>query len=266
MVDLLISGGKVVDGTGSPWYYADVAVEGDSIVGIGRLAGIAARETIQADGRIVCPGFIDMHTHSDLQPLANPIYECKLYQGVTTDVIGHDGLGLAPATPETRDILTEQLAAWNGLPAIDRDWTTLTEYLDRFDEASTVNVATLASQGTVRMAVVGMENREPSADEMQRMKAIIDQCMREGAIGLSTGLTYAPCMYASDDELVELCEVIRPYHGFLLPASPQLRRGGAKGVWGFHRDWPAGGRSRASDALSSQLRDQSRAGRRIARR
>ena len=202
MHDLLIRGGRVVDGTGSPWYWADVAVEDERIVAVGQLAGAAAKTTINADGRFVCPGFIDMHTHSDLQPLVNPLHECKLYQGVTTDVIGHDGLGLAPVTPETAAVLRDQLSAWNGLPDIDRDWTTLTTYLDRFDQGSVVNVATFASQGTVRLAVVGMENRKPSDAEMTRMKAIIDQCMREGAIGLSTGLTYAPCMFASDDELV----------------------------------------------------------------
>ncbi len=231
MHDLLIVGGRVIDGAGSPWYWADIAVDGDEIVAVGRLTGASARQTINADGRIVCPGFIDMHTHSDLQPLVNPIYECKLYQGVTTDVIGHDGLGLAPATPETGAILAEQLAAWNGLPDYERDWTTLTEYLDCFDEGATVNVATLASQGTVRMAVLGMENRPPTAAEMTRMKAIIDQCMREGAIGLSTGLTYAPCMYASDDELVELCEVIRPYQGFYCPHHRNYGVEALKGYW-----------------------------------
>lgn len=217
MHDLLIEGGRVIDGTGSPWFWADVAVDGEQISAVGSLRGAAARKTIRADGRIVSPGFIDMHTHSDLQPLVDPIHECKLYQGVTTDVIGHDGLGLAPVTAETREILSEQLAAWNGLPDFDRDWTTLSQYLDHFDQGCAVNVATFASQGTVRMAVVGMENREPTADEMIRMKAIINQCMREGAIGLSTGLTYTPGMFASDDELVELCEVIRPYQGFYCP-------------------------------------------------
>ncbi len=240
MHDLLIVGGRVIDGAGTPWYWADVAVDGDQIVALGRLTGAAARKTIKADGQIVSPGFIDMHTHSDLQPLVNPIYECKLYQGVTTDVIGHDGLGLAPVTPVTRDILIEQLSAWNGLPDYDRDWTTLTEYLDHFDESSTVNVATLASQGTVRMAVVGMENREPTAAEMTRMKAIIDQCMREGAVGLSTGLTYAPCMYAGDDELVALCEVIRPYQGFY---CPHHRNYGVEALKGYQDSIEIGRRS-----------------------
>ena len=230
MYDLLISGGRVIDGTGSPWYWADVAVEGDQIVAVGRLNGAAAKIKIQAEGRFVTPGFIDMHTHSDLQPLVDPLYACKLYQGVTTDVIGHDGLGLAPARPDTAEILREQLAAWNGLPDIERDWTTISAYLDRFEESSVVNVATFVPQGTVRMAVIGMENRAPTIAEMDRMKAIIDQCMREGGIGLSTGLTYAPCMYASDDELVELCEVIRPYGGFY---CPHHRNYGAEALKGY---------------------------------
>ena len=120
MIDLLITGGRVIDGTGSPWYWADVAVKDDQIVAVGRLAGSAAESTIAADGCIVSPGFIDMHTHSDLQPLVNPLHECKLFQGVTTDVIGHDGLGLAPVTPTTRDILARSafgLERATGLPA-----------------------------------------------------------------------------------------------------------------------------------------------------
>ena len=217
MYDLLITGGRVIDGAGSPWYWSDVAVRGDRIVAVGRLAGSAAKTTIGADGRFVSPGFMDMHTHSDLQPLVNPLHECKLYQGVTTDVIGHDGLGLAPVTPDTRDILRDQLAAWNGLPDIERDWGTLSTYLDRFDGRATVNVAAFVPHGTVRMAVIGLENRRPTDAEMARMKQIIDQSMREGAIGLSTGLTYAPGMFASDDELVELCETLRPYQGFYCP-------------------------------------------------
>ena len=120
-----------------PGIWADVAVAGDQIAAVGTIwRAKRPGSDDRADGRFVSPGFIDMHTHSDLQPLVNPLHECKIYQGVTTDVIGHDGLGLAPATPETAAILRDQLAAWNGLPDIDRDWTTLTSYLDRFDGAS----------------------------------------------------------------------------------------------------------------------------------
>jgi N-acyl-D-amino-acid deacylase len=217
MYDLLITGGRILDGTGLPWFWGDVAVQGDRIVAVGKLSGSAAKQTIDADGRIVCPGFIDMHTHSDLQPLANPLHECKIRQGVTTDVIGHDGLGLAPLTPQTAPILQEQLSGWNGRPDIDWDWTTTATYLDRFDGTTAINVAMHVPHGTVRMIVMGMDDRAPTDDEMKHMQRLIDQAMREGAIGLSTGLTYAPCMFATDDEMVELCAALQPYYGFYSP-------------------------------------------------
>lgn len=217
MYDLLITGGRVLDGTGTPWYYADVAVQEGRIVEIGILSGATAKQKIKADGRIVTPGFIDIHTHSDLQPLATLLQECKIRQGVTTEVVGHDGLGLAPVTPETAKILREQLAGWNGRGQVEWDWSTVTTYLDRFDGQVAPNIATLVPHGTIRMAVMGMENRAPTPTEMRRMQQLIDQCMREGAIGLSTGLTYAPCIFATDDEVVELCQALRPYNGFYCP-------------------------------------------------
>jgi N-acyl-D-amino-acid deacylase len=175
--DLLITGGRILDGTGAPWYWADVAVQGDRVVAMGQLAGVAARRTIKADGRAV----------------------------------------LAPVTPQTAGILREQLAGLNGRPDVDWDWDTITGYLDRFDGRVAVNVALLVPHGTVRLAVIGMENRAPTSDEMGQMKRLVDQGMREGAVGLSTGLTYAPAMYATDAELVELCQTLRPYAGFYCP-------------------------------------------------
>lgn len=217
MVDLLITGGRVLDGTGTPWYWADVAAQADRIVEIGPLAGRAAKRTIKADGRVICPGFIDIHTHSDLQALVSPLQEGKIRQGVTTEVIGHDGLGLAPVTPPAAAMLREQLAGLNGRPDLDWDWDTISSYLDRFDNRVAVNIAMLVPHGTLRMAVMGMQNRPPNPDEMSRMRRLVDQGMREGAIGLSTGLTYAPAMFATDDEVVELCQALRPYQGFYCP-------------------------------------------------
>ncbi|RMF80178.1 MAG: D-aminoacylase [Chloroflexi bacterium] len=217
MYDILITGGRVIDGTGSPWYRADIAIMDNRIVAVGKLADSSAHHTIDADDRVVCPGFIDMHTHSDLQPLAHPLQECKIRQGVTTELIGHDGLGLAPITPQTAAILQEQLAGWNGRPDVAWDWHTATMYLDRFEETTAVNVAWLVPHGTVRMLVMGEDNRAPTDDEMQAMCHIITQCMREGAVGLSTGLTYSPCMFATDDEMVTLCETLQPFNGFYCP-------------------------------------------------
>jgi N-acyl-D-amino-acid deacylase len=217
MYDLLIINCRILDGTSAPWYWGDVAVQGDRIVEVGQLSGAASRQVIEAEGRILCPGFIDIHAHSDLQPLAYPLHECKIRQGVTTDVIGHDGLGLAPVTPETASMLRKQLAGWNGDPDVAWDWGTITTYLDRFDKQVAVNVAMFVPHGTVRMAVMGMEDRAPTASELSRMQQMVVQAMREGAVGLSTGLTYAPAMFSEDDEIVELCKVMQPYNGFYAP-------------------------------------------------
>lgn len=218
MFDLLITNGRVIDGGGNPWKWTDVAVQGDRIVAVGPLRGAAARHTLNADGQFVTPGFVDMHTHSDLQPLANPLHECKTRQGVTLDVIGQDGLGLAPVTAATISQLRSQLAGWNGDPPnVEWDWRTVTEYLDRFDGKTAINVAMLVPHGTVRLAVMGTENRAPTQEELNRMRALVDQSMREGAVGLSTGLTYTPGMYATDDEIVELCKVLRPHGGYYCP-------------------------------------------------
>jgi N-acyl-D-amino-acid deacylase len=215
--DLLIIGGKIIDGTGSPWYWGDVAVQNGRIAAIGRLADAPARRVIQADGRIVSPGFIDMHTHSDLQLLANPLHECKIRQGVTTDVLGHDGLGLAPVTPRVAALLREQLAGWNGRTDVEWDWNTVTQYLDRFDRRAAVNVSMLVPHGTIRLIVMGEDNRPPTERELGLMRALVDGAMREGAFGLSTGLTYAPAMFADDDEVVELCKALKPYGGAYVP-------------------------------------------------
>jgi N-acyl-D-amino-acid deacylase len=228
--DLLITGGRLIDGTGLPWFWGDVAVQDGRIVAVGRLAGVVAQREIKADGRVVSPGFIDMHTHSDLQLLANPLHECKTRQGVTTEVVGHDGLGLAPLTPQVAAILQEQLAGWNGRSDVAWDWSSITTYLDRFDGHVAVNVATHVPHGTVRLIVMGEEDRAPTDDEMHRMQALIDSAMREGAIGLSTGLTYAPCMFADDDEMVELCKTLRPYNGIY---SPHHRNYGMEALKGY---------------------------------
>lgn len=217
MFDLLIIGGQVIDGTGAPYYWADVAIQAGRIVEIGNLAGGSARHTLDASGAVVCPGFIDMHTHSDLVLLQNPLHECKTRQGVTTDVLGHDGLGLAPINDRTRPLLQNQLAGWNGHLDREWNWTSIASYLDQFDQQVAVNVATHIPHGTIRLMVMGEEDRPPTADELAQMQALILQGMLEGAIGLSTGLQYAPAMFAIDDEVVELCKAIAPFNGVYSP-------------------------------------------------
>lgn len=218
MLDVLIRGGKLIDGTGNPWLRADVGVADGRVAAVGRLTDESAHRVIEADGLCVSPGFVDMHTHSDLQLMATPSWDVKLKQGVTLEVLGQDGLGLAPITTESGAALRQQLKGWNGdPPEVDWSWRSVGEYLDRFDGKVSPNVALLVGHGTVRLGVMGMDNRPPTASELQSMQRLVADGMRAGAVGLSAGLTYAPAMFSTDDELVELCRAVRPFAGYYQP-------------------------------------------------
>ncbi|GAB3249040.1 N-acyl-D-amino-acid deacylase family protein [Kineosporia babensis] len=185
----------------------------------------AGARVLDAGGLVLAPGFIDMHAHSDLAVLTDPEHLAKTTQGVTTEVLGQDGLSYAPADEATLDVLREQLAGWNGIPDIDWSWRSVGEYLDRVDQGAAVNVCYLVPQGTVRMLAVGTGNRPCSELELQRMRQLVDQGMREGAFGMSSGLTYVPGMYADTDELVALCEVVAAHGGFYAPHQRSYGRG-----------------------------------------
>jgi N-acyl-D-amino-acid deacylase len=216
-LDLLVRRGRIIDGAGNPWFEGDVGIRDGRIVAVGRVDEPAAR-VIDATGLVVCPGFTDMHTHSDLQLLVNPAHECKVHQGVTLDVIGQDGLSYAPVSDETLAALRVQLAGWNDdPPGFDWNWRTVSEYLDRFDRGVAINVAFLVPHGTVRLLAMGGDDRAPTDAELTEMKRLVREGIEQGAVGLSTGLTYAPCMFATDDELVELCSVMRETGGFYTP-------------------------------------------------
>jgi N-acyl-D-amino-acid deacylase len=218
MLDVLIRGGRVIDGAGNPWFAADVGLVGGRIAAVGRMAEEPAARIIDAEGMVVCPGFVDMHTHSDLQLLANPGHEAKVCQGVTLEVLGQDGLSYAPVTDAVLEQLRRQLAGWNDdPPGFDWSWRTVGEYLDRLDEGIAVNAAYLVPHGTLRMCAMGTENRPPTAEELEAMRRLLAEGLEQGAVGLSAGLTYTPGMYADDDELVALCEVLREHGGFYCP-------------------------------------------------
>ncbi|MEY4226932.1 MAG: hypothetical protein RL190_1689, partial [Actinomycetota bacterium] len=201
---LLLRGGRVVDGSGAPWVRADVLVENGRIAQVGRIDEHPA-EVVDVDGLVVCPGFIDMHTHSDLVPLYDPPHLSKALQGVTLEVIGQDGLSLAPATEAVERELAEALAGWNGAPDMERGWRSVAEYLSRFDDGVATNVAFLVGHGTLRMIAMGSDERAPTADELATMQRLLREALADGAFGLSAGLTYAPGMYADDAEIVALC-------------------------------------------------------------
>ena len=216
--DVVITHGRVLDGTGSPWFHADLGIVGDRIGYVGRGRELHGRRVIDAAGQIVCPGFIDLHTHSDLMALADPLHLPKVMQGVTTDVIGQDGLSYAPLTQQTACHFRQSLASLNGDPeGLDWQWRSVAEFLGRFDGAVATNIAMLAPHGNIRAAIIGLDNRKPAAAELEAMCELLGQCLEDGAVGLSTALTYAPCSYADAAELIALCQVVGQYGGYFAP-------------------------------------------------
>jgi N-acyl-D-amino-acid deacylase len=218
MTTQILTGGTIVDGTGADRFRADVTVSDGIITELvppGRAESLGSR--IDVTGLVVAPGFIDMHAHSDLAVVNDPEHTAKVWQGVTCEVLGQDGLSYAPVTDQTLPQIVSQIAGWNGEPTVLPDWRTVAQYLARVDRGAPVNVAYLVPHGNVRMEVLGTDQRAPTPDELQRMVAIVAQGMADGAVGLSTGLTYTPGMYADDDEIVALCEPVRDAGGYYCP-------------------------------------------------
>ena len=197
--DLKIANGRVLDGTGAPWFRGDVGIRGNEIVAIGDLRHETAVTTIDAAERIVSPGFIDLLGWSQNVAISDPHLEAKVRQGVTTEVTG-EGFSPAPRRPEK---------ATENAP-----WITLGDFLDTLDRQGTaINFALLVGASNPREMVIGNENRTPTAAEMREMEAIVEQAMRDGAIGISTSLIYVPAMYSTTDEIVNLARVAAKHGG-----------------------------------------------------
>ncbi|MFJ9126214.1 MULTISPECIES: N-acyl-D-amino-acid deacylase family protein [unclassified Streptomyces] len=221
-MDLVIRDARVIDGSGSASYRADVTVNDGRIAEItpeGSGPRPTATRTIEADGLALSPGFIDMHAHSDLAVLRDPDHSAKAAQGVTLEVLGQDGLSYAPVDDRTLAQVRQAITGWNGDGSdIDFDWRTVGEYLDRIDrQGIAVNAAYLIPQGTVRMYAVGWDDRDATPAELDHMKRLVSEGMEQGAVGMSSGLTYTPGMYAKDAELTELCRVVASYDGYYCP-------------------------------------------------
>ncbi|WP_341946018.1 family 20 glycosylhydrolase [Microbacterium sp. LWH11-1.2] len=217
-------GATVVDGTGSRRYTADVAVEGARIVAIVKGTDAPSLDLelpegaieVDATGLVLAPGFIDMHAHSDLAVLTGVAHDAKIRQGVTTEVLGQDGLGYAPLDEATASVIPAQIAGWNGTPAT-APWRTMDDLLAAIDTATVGNAAVLVPQGNLRMMVVGHANRRATSDEVSTMSAMLGQALDAGAFGMSSGLTYTPGMYADTDELEALCRVVAERGGYWAP-------------------------------------------------
>jgi N-acyl-D-amino-acid deacylase len=210
MLDVVIRGGRVVDGSGAPWVRADVGIAGDRIAAIGSLAQAAAARVIDAAGKIVAPGFIDCHSHSDWSLLANRGADSTLRQGVTTEIVGNCGMSYAPVSALNRARLETDVARTS--PGARLEWTTFGEYLDcvRRDGIG-ANYAFLVGHAAIRSAVMGSAERPATPDEVAAMERLLAQALEEGAIGFSTGLEFVPGRAATEDELVALSRVVARY-------------------------------------------------------
>jgi N-acyl-D-amino-acid deacylase len=207
--DIVIRGGLVIDGSGRPGEISDVAVSNGRIAASGRSLPLGKAKTIDADGLAVAPGFIDIKTHSDFTLPINPKAESKVRQGVTTEIVGHCGFSVAPILPGKRQLVQDYLSA--SAPWLPFRETTFRDYLDGFPQTS-VNAGMLVGHHTLRLNVMSMEARPPTAAELDHMTALLEEGLAAGALGLSSGLFTPPSSYANRAEMVALCNVLKRHN------------------------------------------------------
>ncbi len=234
---MLFTGATVVDGSGDDRYLADVLVRDGRIAAIDRSRSLATDdEIVESDGLVLSPGFVDMHAHSDLAVLADPDHLAKVSQGVTTEVTGQDGLAFAPVDDAALAVIRRQIAGWHGAHPDDLfTWRSVGEYLDRLDSAHggrgiAVNHAYLVPQGNLRMLAVGHEHRPVTAAELDVQRGLLADGLDAGAVGMSSGLSYTPGMFADTAELEALCAVVAARGGFY---EPHIRGYGGGALEGF---------------------------------
>ena len=212
-LDRVLKGGRLVDGTGAAARVADVGIRSARVAAIGH--GLSAPEVIDCSDLVVCPGFIDTHSHSDVKVLADPLLPMKVRQGITLEVFGQDGISVAPVRAEERAVWKQKLSGLLGDFGVEWDWSTVREYLSRVARAEPgPDVAYLVPHGAIRQCVLGGDDRRADAAALSAMQDLLRESLAEGACGLSTGLIYPPCCYADTEELISLgrvlAEVSRP--------------------------------------------------------
>ena len=212
--ETVLANGRILDGCGNPWYWGDLAIENGRIAQIAPPGTLLGRQVLDVAGRYLSPGFIDIHTHSDLTIMINRRAESAIRQGATTHVIGNCGMSPAPLI-ETH--LNEMKSQWGPIseqPEISWSWRTFSEYLDALQHGGLgINLVALAGHGALRVAVKGLDEGAATRDELEQMKMLLDEAIQAGAFGLSTGLVYPPGCYASIDEIIALGKVVARYRG-----------------------------------------------------
>ena len=218
MLDIKIINGVIIDGSGKDAYKADFGITGDKITKIGDLSNEDAKTTIEAKGQVVSPGFIDMHTHSDMSLVYDRNASSRIRTGVTTDVIGNCGIGVAPVKEENKQLLLDYLGTRivGSMPVkLELKWDSYESYIEYMEEKPpAVNVAPLLAQGPIRIYEMGFSKEEPTDKELENMVELADDCMKQGPLGMTSGLVYLPGEYTTQKELVELCKKVAKYDGF----------------------------------------------------
>lgn len=207
----LVKNGEIIDGTGASSYIGSVVIENDTIVSVGTAGKGPFDEVIDANGLCIAPGFIDTHSHSDVEVLTGSIILPKICQGITTEILGQDGVAMAPIPRQYAEDWRRNIGGLNGdAEGLKWDYPSIGSYLDAVEEHKPcANYACLAPHGNIRLAVMGFENRPATEAELAKMEEILNRQLTEGAIGLSTGLIYIPCVFADTNELIRLCRVVK---------------------------------------------------------
>lgn len=209
---MVITGGRVVDGTGAPWFRADIGITGDRIAAIGNLSGAQATSRIDAAGQVVAPGFVDLLGQSEFNVLVDSRVASKITQGITTEITG-EGVSIAPVNDQ---MLADRKASYDFFQ-ITHDWRSLAEYFARFEQStSAVNLGTFVGSGGLRDYVIGKADRPATDDEIAKMQVLVDDAMEQGALGLSSSLQYIPNRFSSTDELVALAKVAAEHGGIYI--------------------------------------------------
>jgi N-acyl-D-amino-acid deacylase len=208
MADKIFRNGEIIDGSGKTRIKADLAITGDTITAIGDLKDVQAAEVVDISGKVITPGFIDMHSHTDMSIAAIPEADTLLHQGITTAVTGHCGVSPTPITDKNR----AEFRSPEETRGMDLPWErleTMKGWLDYLEEIGiSLNITPIVGQGLIRSAVVGFSAERPNEDELEQMQRLVEQSMDEGAIGISTGLIYPPGSYASTEELIEVTKPV----------------------------------------------------------
>ena len=225
MFDILIKNGEVIDGTGEPRQRVDIGIEGDKITAVEPRLEAESKQTIDASGLVVCPGFVDTHVHSDVMLLQNEQHAAGLLQGITTEVLGQDGMSYAPTSPKNLKMYARYLAGLNGYPELDWNWSSVAEYRALFDKTVSVNTVYMLPHSNIRLETLGFKDIPLHGENLKRAKDLIKQGFDEGAVAFSTGLSYYPGSYCDTEELVELCKVVAECGGFYVTHLRTVFRG-----------------------------------------